>query len=527
MDLPDSFAPTHGSPLAWTLPLLASALLFVPARFRARATAGLVVAAVLAVSCYVDFGRFRYGSYLNEWDVYHYYLGTKYLDELGYEGLYEATLVADAESLRRYQNPHGRIRDLATTRFVDVDSVLARRDTIRARFTDARWREFVADVGFFATSLPGPRFSILLEDRGFNGTPVWAAVIRTLLSGPLSIRSDLGRTLMLAVDPLLLTLAFLAIHRAYGLRAAAISVVMLGTHYLLSWGHLKGALVRTDFAVCVVLGLCAAKLERPALAGGLLAWAAVSRVFPALVMLGPVAALLAGYARSRTWDRALVRMLGGFVLTASLATALALVLLGDTGPFVGWLEKITRHASDPVSVDVGYRTLIDAHFTDGIPEYLHLQPLLREDRELALERGLALGTVLLTVLVPATVFASRMRTDRAIAFGYVFVFFAVAFAYYYALALLPFLLFFVADEDAPLARLGATTLLVGGALGYLFFSGYAPLAHLPPLRGYHQEFGTYYYSSWCVAVAVAVAIASAGIEAYRAERREAVARTPA
>jgi hypothetical protein len=120
--LPNSWAPVHGWTLARILiavAILASLVYAAMARPRiaryltARAEqvarsvllAVLAVAAVLSVAVYLDFGVFRYGTYLNEWDFYHYYLGSKYAPELGYTRLYGATLLADRESGQRYHNP--------------------------------------------------------------------------------------------------------------------------------------------------------------------------------------------------------------------------------------------------------------------------------------------------------------------------------------------------------------------------------------------------------------------------------------
>src|SRR5512140_3556468 len=106
--LPNSWAPHHGWTWSWLLPLLAVVAIAAMVVLASRRAAGLAPAthrvfdrivtgmlafcALLAVANYVDFGVFRYGSYLNEWDFYHYYVGTKYAPELGYTKLYGATL---------------------------------------------------------------------------------------------------------------------------------------------------------------------------------------------------------------------------------------------------------------------------------------------------------------------------------------------------------------------------------------------------------------------------------------------------
>ena len=56
-------------------------------------TAALALIATLGLAAYFEWGRFPRG-YVHHWDMYHYYMGSKYFDEVGYEGLYDATAVA-------------------------------------------------------------------------------------------------------------------------------------------------------------------------------------------------------------------------------------------------------------------------------------------------------------------------------------------------------------------------------------------------------------------------------------------------
>ena len=59
-----------------------------------------VVLALLAISAlgYVNFGFFHPGrGHVHYWDAFHYFMGAKYLPELGYSKLYEATYVAGRE----------------------------------------------------------------------------------------------------------------------------------------------------------------------------------------------------------------------------------------------------------------------------------------------------------------------------------------------------------------------------------------------------------------------------------------------
>ena len=80
---------------------------------RKRLVAALAVLAVLAGAAYVEVGHLRFGHYMNPHDFFHYSVGAKYSPEIGYAGLYRATLVADAEDGATYTDKD-RIRDLDT-----------------------------------------------------------------------------------------------------------------------------------------------------------------------------------------------------------------------------------------------------------------------------------------------------------------------------------------------------------------------------------------------------------------------------
>jgi hypothetical protein len=536
-ELPDSWAPTHGWALARVLAVVAMlviaayALIESPWALRRLSAAArrigrcvvvgvLAVSAVLAVATYVDFGVFRYGTYLNEWDFYHYYVGTKYAPELGYTNLYGATLAADGETGLRYHNPRGEIRDLATAQLRDVRSVAAEAGRYRQRFSEARWQEFVADIAWFKAQLPVHRWSLVLEDHGYNGTPAWSFVVGGLLTRHLSVREPLGRWLMLLLDPLLLLAAAAAVGWAFGARAALLLVVFVGTHYLMSWGHLKGCLLRTDFAMCSVSAVCFVKKGRYKLAGVLLGWAVLSRVFPAFLLVGPVVLLVSELLRSRRINRSLLGLLLASAATIVMVTLASCAYFGGTAIWYEWSSKIALHYAGGSDWDVGYRTIAEARFIQGVPV---------RAANLAIEAGqqadwLVKGAefvVLALLVVPALAFIRALEHHEAVSFGFVFVFLISLAAYYYYLILSVPLLFFAADLGKPQRALGATFMFLTGLAGYVLFAGWQPLRDsFLPLHGWHQTFPTYYYLSCFIAVSAAQMIVIAATKARAKERGE-------
>ena len=59
----------------------------------------LVLVAALSFWSYFNFGFYHYkGGFFHGFHMYHQYMGSKYFKELGYDYLYDATIIADSES---------------------------------------------------------------------------------------------------------------------------------------------------------------------------------------------------------------------------------------------------------------------------------------------------------------------------------------------------------------------------------------------------------------------------------------------
>lgn len=535
--LPDSWAPSHG----WTLSrvLIVVAILSIAAlalltrpkvtarvsetarRWIDKALVAVIgLSAILAVTTYSDFGVFRYGTYLNEWDFYHYYLGTKYAPELGYTNLYGATWLADAETGLGYHNPRGELRDLATAELRPVDSIANEAARFRGRFDDARWREFVEDVRWFKAQLPPERWSILLADHGYNGTPAWSFLVGGALTRHLSVRSPMSRALMLALDPLLLLATVVVVAWAFGVRPGLLLVIFIGTHYLFSWGHLKGALLRTDFAMCSVLAVCFVKKGRYKIAGAILGWAALSRVFPSFLLIGPAIVFGTELIRHRRINRQLAGLFVAFGATVVLALVASSIYFGGTGIWSEWSQKITLHYAGGSDWDLGYRTIVEAKFVRGIPmRGTEFAALSSPDTSLLHHVPALIALVLLAL--PAVTFARVLSHAEALAYGFVFVFlFSVATYYYYLVLCVPFV-FFASDLRNPQHAAGLAFMFLTGLAGYVLFSGWSPLrASLVILQGWRQTFPTYFFMSCLIAVTVVQMIAIAASKARRMETLE-------
>lgn len=318
----------------------------------------LLCAAVLAVGNYTKFGNWRYSSYLNAYEFYHYYMGSKYAAEIGYTDLYNASLVADVDTGRKYSNPKKSIRNLDTGRYRSVEGVLAEADTYRDLFSEERWEEWLKDIRWFKSKLHTGRWNGILRDKGYNATPAWSMLVGGLLSNNVDTDDETGMFLLSLLDPLLMGLAFLCVLWAFGPRTALLLVVLIGTSYMMRFSHMKGAYLRTDFTMSLVMSVSFLKKGWYKTGGVLAGYSFISRVFPAVFLFGLGVKFLWDLAPV-AWD-ALKRVLAWGRGTARLWKAAAAVL----AVHLAWL--VALKVGPPV-MDHGAPTAWGLFFGPSLP----------------------------------------------------------------------------------------------------------------------------------------------------------------
>lgn len=355
--------------LALALLLLAR---FGPLRRARGLETGLHVgAAILGVLVFFNFGFFRHHSdegFVNLWEQFHYRLGSKYFAELGYDGLYAASLAAQAESAP-WIPMQPVVRDLRS--YVTVPTVSYRPlvEEVRGRFSPERWQEFLADHEAFLSVLPPEILADIRLDHGYNPTPAWTFTAQ-LVGGRLG--SDPASLRFLGSLDVLLALAFFAaIFRCFGTRTGCLAVAIFGLGYGWRYNYV-GAFLRFDWLAAVVFGLCALERRRAGLAGLCFGWAAALRVFPALFLLGPGVLALRQLLRGELPGWA-IRLGAGFV--AAVSVGLVAGFFAGRGP-EAWVEFATK---------------IDLHRESWAGSRVGMDNVILNGPALA--RGLAAGTI--------------------------------------------------------------------------------------------------------------------------------------
>jgi hypothetical protein len=315
-----------------------------------RYTAWWTALAAASGIVYVNFFAFHgERTFVHYPDVAHYYLGSKYVAELGYDDLYVAMLRAEKEKFGELSSPEAR--DLLTNELVPSNELLLTSAPLRARFSDARWEDFTEDVAWFRRSL-GPLYAGILRDHGYNPSPAWTLVGGTI-AGLVPAGSRAGILTLTLLDPLLLILVFVAVGRTFGriplLYALASFFLVFGAGF--AWTG--GSFLRQIWFTGTIGAACALEKRREGIAGALLGIATALRIFPAVFMAGPVLARLWEARESRAIPRSLVRLVGGFAVTLAVLFALTATLPRGLGHWSEFRADLAVHAGTPAPNLVG------------------------------------------------------------------------------------------------------------------------------------------------------------------------------
>ena len=288
-------------------------------------------------------------------DVAHYYLGSKYFDELGYSDLYVGMLRAESE---RYANHFKAVeaRDLDSYEIVDIRRLLARSDAVKSRFTPERWSAFQDDVAFFRDAM-GPQWGEVLRDRGFNPTPVWAW-LGGALANRVTAGSERGILALSALDPLLLAGSFAALAWAFGVEAMLLAMLYYTVVFGASFGWTGGAFLRFAWLFGVVVGVCCLARGRIVAAGSLFAVAASLRVFPALFVAGMACRAIREILATRRLSLASAAGIGAFALTGIALGGATLLRPEGLEHWRGFTAKMERHLAHDASNLVGLAELL-------------------------------------------------------------------------------------------------------------------------------------------------------------------------
>jgi hypothetical protein len=283
----------------------------------------LLITIFFSVIAYTNYGKFhtiypqdntykaKYGNApkhsLVHWhEIYHYYLGGKYFQELGYKGLYETVAYADSISPNPAIHAKG-LRSLRDpTHHITMEEGLRRgKEEFRPRFTEERWKSFATDLENMKITAGKDWLDLGLFDAGYNPPPSWA-VIGTTAAKLIPLTQEEawggdGRPNNYQIEWLpifdigMLLAALMAVTWAFGWLGASAFIILFCLNEPASMGWVGGGFFRYTWLAELMVGLSCLKKRHYIPAGIFLALSTADRIFPAVFLCAAAIAILADF----------------------------------------------------------------------------------------------------------------------------------------------------------------------------------------------------------------------------------------
>ncbi|MBI3541035.1 MAG: hypothetical protein HY073_02720 [Deltaproteobacteria bacterium] len=317
----------------------------------------LGIVALFSYASYYNFFHWHFENSIHTWEVYHYYMGSKYFPELGYPGLYECTTLADSEDGLAAQLQGRRIRDHRSNTLRPANYILENPDLCKHNFSAWRWNEFKKDLSWFRGVMDLNRWTNMQQDHGYNPPPVWTMIGRAV--GSFFSPTTESIQDLVKLDILLILLVFASIGWAFGLETLLLAILVWGLCYPSRYYWIGGAFLRQSWFASAMIGLCFLKKEKYLIGGILLALSSLITVFPLFFIVGLGIKIAHQWITTKKLSTPHKRFAVGVV-----AGGMTLFLLslpgsgGGIGAYQGFLKTISTHMSTPLTNHMGLKTLV-------------------------------------------------------------------------------------------------------------------------------------------------------------------------
>ena len=431
--------------------ILALSWTTLPKKWAARA---LIVLTVLATINYNRAGFKSITKRIDNYDLIHYYINSKYFSELGYFDLYPAAMVVNEDNPdSRFNNGSQYMaQNAAGHGFMPIRHALARGKQVRKeKFTPERWASFEHDFLVLQRDYKGFEgwWRTMIQDHGFNGTPAWAMFARVFSSW---VPIEWVKVLCL-MDLGLLIAATGMVAWAYGSNTAMWAWFFLMTSYSLRWPTISWAFLRYDYVAALMMATALIKGGRPFWGGVMGGWAAVSRLFPAMWLFGPACKGILGLFKRKVHRPLLV-------LAAGFLACLAVVQGGTTlavGPntVVGHFQNMMDHnSSEQLSSRRIGLALAIPYRGELLPTNIEPERKKLIESQKPIRFGLAIGIMALLGWG-----LRKADDDEAFAYGFIPFFLLTTASYYYYVARVTLIIAHASDLSKRRNQVGAIILL--------------------------------------------------------------------
>lgn len=328
--------------------------------------------AFLAYSSYYNFYNWHFQNDIHSWEVYHYYLGSKYFPEVGYHGLYECTTVADSEDGFAARARNRRLRDHRTNTIRPASYVLDNPQLCKESFTEMRWQEFKQDLKWFRGVMAPDRWDNMQKDHGYNPPPVWTTIGRIVGSFYETTTPDIRA--LVHLDMTIVLIAFALIWWAFGWEGCFLALIVWGLNYPSRYYWIGGAFLRYSWFFAAMTGLSLLKKGKYIGGGFFMALSTSITIFPLFFLVGPFFQAFQKIipAKSlKTLSLAQKKFLGSVIVSGLLLFAVSLPGTGrGFDAYKEFAHVMTNHMNTPLTNNMGLKTLMAFRF-DKVGEKLY------------------------------------------------------------------------------------------------------------------------------------------------------------
>ncbi|APR78175.1 Hypothetical protein A7982_03522 [Minicystis rosea] len=342
---------------------------------------------LVAIVTYFDGFKPGYPKFYHRHEHFHYYLGSKYFHELGYDDLYKCTVIAEDEIgtvtfqdedhvgtgrhkldlSKEVRHPDWKIRNLGGDNLLmTVTEVLDHPEVCKSHFSPERWEAFKADVLYFRLAADKKYWEGFQHDHGYNPPPVWTmegwAVASLFPANRLFDLPIIGKVswpqCLASIDIILLGAMFAALFWAFGWRVFAVAAIFWGTQSAAPVLWTYGAFLRQDWLFWLVLSVCFARKRCFALSGAAMVYAGLLRIFPGIVVIGWLVVVGFQLVKHKTLTKPQWRMLLGGTLAAALLIPASIKVAGPNSYKEFYRHTLEVHDRTPLTNHMGLRVML-------------------------------------------------------------------------------------------------------------------------------------------------------------------------